>query len=67
MKIPTKRANYKDTGTTITKMDMPPAYVPAENPRRQNRNGTELQAEWANCQTTTGDDAKLLLHNYDFL
>jgi len=44
-----------------------PPGMPAENYWwLWSRWRKETTAEWTNCQTLTGDDTKLLLHNSDF-
>jgi hypothetical protein len=41
--------------------------MPAENGCLNRWQWKRAAAEWTNCQTLTGDDTKLLLHNSDFL
>jgi len=48
-------------------MKMATAKMPAEDGSRNWRHLKRTAAEWTNCQTLTGDDTKLLLHNCEFL
>jgi len=64
MNEPTGRTQRKNPGARIAVINEPPAQMPAKRKGWNNWNGLKKgPAEWTNCQTATGDDTKLLLHN----